>query len=161
MTGAVALGITAIANSQESGASKSPEVEHRPVASATVHVEGMIKGAEDNWGHDTAEKVLLYGAGKATAEAIKELNPEDTTTTTQDIVEMVNDQERYDKVRDMLEQATERGRLPQPGDVISTDVTAEVTEVSVTDGEYNYVVEFSASNTEFSPADSAEAAAVN
>lgn len=150
-TGVVALGIAAIANSQESGTSPNPETEQRPVASATVHVEGMIKGAEDNWGHDTAEQVLLYGAGKATAEAIKELNPDDTTTTVDDIVEMIEDQETYDKVRDMLEQAAESGQLPQPGDVISADVTAEVTEMPETDGEYNYVVDFSAKNTEFNP----------
>lgn len=160
-TGAIALGVAAIANSQESGASKNPEAEQRPVASATVHVEGMIKGAEDNWGHDTAEKVLLYGAGKATAQAIKELNPEDTTTTANDIVEMINDQERYDKVRDMLEQAAENGQLPQPGDVISTDVIAKVTEMSATDGEYNYVVDFSAENTEFGPAEDDHSSAAN
>jgi hypothetical protein len=152
MTGAVALGIAAIANAEQS-ATPNHEAEARPSASSTVHVEGQIKGAEDNWGHDTAEKVLLYGAGKAAADAIKKLNPEDTTTTPNDIVEMIEDQETYDKVRGMLEQAAEDGQLPQPGDIISTDVTAEVTEMSAHDGEYNYVVDFSASNTEFNPAE--------
>ena len=151
LTGAVALGIAAIASSQESDTSKTPESEQHPTAEATIKVEGMIKGAEDNWGHDTAEKVLLYGAGKATAEAITQLNPDDTTTTANDIVEMVESQERYEKVRDMLEQAAKSGQLPQPGDVIKADVVAKVTEVSHTDGEYNYVVDFEAQNTEFGP----------
>ena len=127
----------------------SPEVKKAPSVSETVHVSDTIKGSEDNWGHDTAEKILLFGAGEATAKAISELNPEDTSTTAGDIVEMIKDQERYQKVRDMLEDAAEDGQIAQPGDIISSDITATVTEAPSNDGEYNYVVDFKAENTQY------------
>lgn len=152
LTALTAAGIVAVASS-ESGTSNSVETDNVQTTSETVHVSGTVKGSEDNWGHDTAKNILLYGAGKATAAAIAELNPEDSTTTPSDIVDMIKNQDTYDKVSAMLEQAAEAGQLPQPGDIISSDITATVTEVSSNNGEYNYTVDFSADNTEYSPAE--------
>jgi len=148
-----AVGLNAVVSKNETS---TTEIEQAP-KSETVHVEVFKEVNDDDWGHTTAENLIMYAVGKGSAEAIAKLNPNDTETTPEDIAELASALAYYDETNHALELASKDGTVVlQPGQELSLEVDVTVTENAKADADQDYVITYEVTDAEYhSPSDAA------
>ncbi|MES2876205.1 MAG: hypothetical protein V4678_01920 [Patescibacteria group bacterium] len=115
------------------------EPSHEAHAEVTVpaFASAEFNGSEGDWGHGTAENIILYALGEGASKAFAAVQLEgEAPKTPDDVVKAVENLPVYDQANEALEMAGYNEIVPDDGDKL----TIEIAVTADSSGDVSYEV---------------------